>query len=94
MKYLIFYDINSSYTRKKVIDILESHNYIRIQKSIFIGSNMTFDLRISLEKTIINKNDSLIISPLCELDLKKAKYLGNIQDLSELNKDFDYYIMR
>lgn len=93
MKYLIFYDINSSYTRKKVIDILESHNYIRIQKSIFIGSNMTFDLRINLEKTIINKNDSLIISPLCELDLKKAKYLGNIQDLSELNKDFDYYII-
>lgn len=93
MKYLIFYDINSSYTRKKVKDILESYGYIRIQKSIFIGNNVSFEMRLSLELIVFNKNDSLIISPLCELDLKKAKYLGNIQDLSELSKDLDYYII-
>lgn len=38
MKYIISYDISSSRIRKEFSDFLLSENFIRIQKSVFIGN--------------------------------------------------------
>lgn len=52
MKYIISYDISNSQLRKELSDFLISNNFIRIQKSVFLG-NIESDL-LSKKTLILN----------------------------------------
>lgn len=95
MKYIISYDISNNIKRKEFSIFLISNNFIRIQKSIFLGE---IKKEFLLEKTLIfnsflnNKNDSLFICPLCCEDLCKSYFLGKTFDLDNFDS-FKQFIL-
>lgn len=85
MKFIISYDISNSYKRKEISDFLISCNFIRIQKSVFLGEIKTEILigKISIfESFLSDKKDSILISPLCKEDFFKSCFLGQTFDIN------------
>ncbi|MBS5790228.1 CRISPR-associated endonuclease Cas2 [Fusobacterium sp.] len=80
MKYIISYDISSSKIRKEFSDFLLSENFIRIQKSVFIGNIK----KKYLFKKIQDEKDSILLCPLCENDLKESYFIGKTFDTEDL----------
>lgn len=79
MKYIIAYDIESSKIRSEFSNFLISENFIRIQKSVFIGNINKKFLYMKIQKwilNIINDKDSILICPLCQNDIQKSYFIG------------------
>ena len=74
MKYIISYDISSSRIRKEFSDFLLSENFIRIQKSVFIGNTQGEKKERTppkkVDKYIILSSNFLILH---NLRLRKSK---------------------
>lgn len=95
MKYIISYDISKSYIRKQVSDFLLSNNFIRIQKSIFLGeiNSQFLSEKTSILKSFLNdKSDSILICPLCFNDLKKSYFLGKTFNLNNLEQSENFIL--
>lgn len=95
MKYIISYDISNSQLRKELSDFLISNNFIRIQKSVFLG-NIESDL-LSKKTLILNsflsdKTDSLLVCPLCSDDFMKSYFLGQTFDLDNFDRFKDFIL--
>lgn len=78
MTYFISYDIADHKRRYKVAKKLESYG-IRVQYSFFqcdVGKGLLENIISSLSKIIDNKEDSLLIYPVCEDCLARAEELG------------------
>lgn len=93
MKYIISYDIGESKIRDEFSHFLISNNFIRIQKSIFLGEIIDTDL---LEKIMnyhsffSDEKNSLLIFPLSFENFSKSYFFGKTFDLDlfEQFKDF------
>lgn len=85
MKYIVSYDISKDYIRKEISNFLISNNFIRIQKSVFLGEIKT-DLLLEklsiLNSFLSDKSDTILISPICFQDLTKSYFLGKTFDTS------------
>ena len=80
MIYLITYDIESPKKRKIVSEILLSHGFKRIQKSVFLSrENIKFIVEIigEINKLLQIKEDSIMYMPLCSEDFDKSYFIGN-----------------
>lgn len=89
MKFIISYDISNSYKRKEISDFLNSCNFLRIQKSVFLGEieNEILIEKISILESFLNdKKDSVLISPLCSEDFMKSCFLGKTFDIKHFEK--------
>lgn len=89
MKYIISYDISNSYQRKEISDFLLSSNFIRIQKSVFLGEikpELLTKKTLILNSFLNDKKDSILICPLCSNDLMKSSFFGKTFDLDNFDK--------
>ncbi len=89
MKYIISYDISDSYRRKETSDFLISNNFIRIQKSVFLGnidSEILMQKIYVLESFLKDKTDSFLVCPLCNDDLLKSYFFGKTFDLEQFER--------
>ena len=80
MIYLITYDIESPKKRKFVSEILLSHGFKRIQKSIFLSKeNIKFIEEVigDINNLLQVKEDSIMYMPLCREDFDKSYFIGN-----------------
>ncbi len=87
MKYIISYDISSSKIRKDFSDFLLSENFIRIQKSVFIGNIKKKYLFKKIQnwiENVENEKDSILLCPLCENDFKESYFMGKTFDIEDL----------
>lgn len=94
MKYIIVYDISQVKNRKELSDYLLSERFIRIQKSVFLGDASLKEIKRIIEECnnlIKNKNDSIIIYPICREDLDRSFFLGVTFDI-EILEQFKYFI--
>lgn len=94
MKYIIVYDISQVKNRKELSDYLLSERFIRIQKSVFLGDASLKEIKRIIEECnnlIKNKNDSIIIYPICREDLNKSVFIGVTFDIETLER-FKYFI--
>ena len=94
MSYLICYDIEDDYDRKKIHDHLLAAGLTRVQYSVFVGniSETVFkNLLQKLEKAIdleTTENDNILILDLTPKQLKKIQIIGKSKiDLDELAGD-------
>ena len=89
MNYIISYDISNHKLRKDLSDYLISNNFIRIQKSVFLGNIDTenlFNKITFLNHFLDDKIDSILICPLCNDDFEKSYFLGQTFDLKNFEK--------
>lgn len=80
MIYLITYDIESPKKRKFVSEILLSHGFKRIQKSVFLSKeNIKFIEEVigDINNLLQVKEDSIMYMPLCREDFDKCYFIGN-----------------
>ena len=80
MIYLITYDIESPKKRKFVSEILLSHGFKRIQKSVFLSKeNIKFIEEVigDINNLLQVKEDSIMYMPLCREDFDKSYFIGN-----------------
>lgn len=80
MIYLITYDIESPKKRKFVSEILLSHGFKRIQKSVFLSKeNIKFieEVMGDINNLLQVKEDSIMYMPLCREDFDKSYFIGN-----------------
>lgn len=80
MIYLITYDIESPKKRKFVSEILLSHGFKRIQKSVFLSKeNIKFIEEVigDINNLLQVKEDSIMYMPLCMEDFDKSYFIGN-----------------
>ena len=80
MIYLITYDIESPKKRKFVSEILLSHGFKRIQKSIFLSKeNIKFIEEVigDINNLLQVKEDSIMYMPLGREDFDKSYFIGN-----------------
>ena len=80
MIYLITYAIESSKKRKFVSEILLSHGFKRIQKSVFLSKeNIKFIEEVigDINNLLQVKEDSIMYMPLCREDFDKSYFIGN-----------------
>lgn len=78
MTYLYAYDISDNRRRTRVSKKLEQFG-IRLQKSVFqcdISAEWAEKIKNYLLKIINEKEDNLLIIPLCEKDLEKTGRFG------------------
>lgn len=93
MKYIISYDVGDSYTRKQMSDYLKSYGFVRIQKSVFLGSFKInyFNKNIAELKSLLkNKKDSIIVCPIDIEDFEKSSFLGK-QFNFEMREGFKFF---
>ncbi|AEF81180.1 CRISPR-associated endonuclease Cas2 [Leadbettera azotonutricia] len=79
MTYLFAYDISDCHRRNLVAKKLEQFGF-RIQRSIFqcdVSPSVAEDIKLALRRYINEKEDSLLIYPLCADCLEKACIIGN-----------------
>lgn len=80
MIYLITYDIESPKKRKIISEVLLSHGFKRIQKSVFLSKeNIKFIEEVigDINSLLQIKKDSIIYMPLCREDFDKSYFIGN-----------------
>lgn len=78
MKVIISYDIVENIVRSRVISLLESYGFIRVQKSVFLGEIKFYKLnRVVLEiMGVMDKEvDSIYFFPICEEDYKRTMFI-------------------
>ena len=78
MTYIFSYDITDTHRRNQISKVLEKFG-LRVQKSIFqcdVTPEKAHNIKSALQEIIIEKEDSLILYPVCDDCLKKACMIG------------------
>lgn len=79
----IIYDITSDRHRTKIAKICKNAGLYRVQKSVFLGTigrNRLDELYLQIEEYMDETTDSVYIFPLCEMDFKKVRTMGQAFD--------------
>jgi len=79
----VIYDIIENKVRSKVAKACKGAGIYRVQKSVFLGEldkNQIDQLTLKIKSSINKNKDSVYIFPMCDVDFKKTKLLGQAFD--------------